>query len=92
MISLLFFYSFWKLWALVVLSMCLQDQQIRYVLLVIASHRAVKTARDAIHTDISYSNSIQEQKRSFKYLDVIVEESLSWNSHVMLFQVKIFLA
>ena len=72
--------------------MCLQDQQIRYVLLLIASHRAVKTARDAIHTDISYSNSIQEQKRSFKYLDVIVEESLSWNSHVMLFQVKIFLA
>ena len=61
MISLLFFFfSFLKLWALVVLSMCLQDQQIRYVLLVIASHRAVKTTRDAIHTDISYSNSIQE--------------------------------
>ena len=57
--------------------MCLQDQQIRYVLLVIASHRAVKPARDAVHTDISYSNSIQEQKRSFKYLGVIVEESLS---------------
>jgi len=57
---------------------------------VIASHRAVKTARDADHTDISYSNSIQEQKRSFKYLGVIGEESLSWNSHIMLFQVKIF--
>ena len=70
--------------------MCLQDQQIRYVLLVIASHRAVKTTRDAIHTDISYSNSIQEQKRSFKYLGVIVEESFSWNSHIILFQVKIF--
>ena len=89
MISL-FFFSFLKLWALVVLSMCLQDQQIRYVLLVIASHRAVKTARDAIHSDISYSNLIQEQKRSFKYLGVILEESLSWNSHIMLFQVKIF--
>ena len=52
---------------------------------VIASLRAVKTARDIVHTDISYSNSIQKQKRSFKYLGVIVEESLSLNSHIMLF-------
>ena len=57
---------------------------------VIASHRAVKTARNSIHTDKSYSNLNQEQKRSFKYLGVIVEESLSWNSHIMLFQVIIF--
>ena len=84
MISLLLF-SFLKLWALVVLSMCLQDQQIRYVLLVIASHRVVKTARDSVHNDISYSNSIQEQMRSFKYLGVIVEKLLSWNCHIMLF-------
>ena len=62
MISLLFFFSFLKLWALVVLSMCLQDQQIRYVLLVIASHRAVKTARDAIHADISYSNRFKSRR------------------------------
>ena len=50
--------------------------------MVIALYRAVKTARDAVHTDISYSNSIQEQKRSFKYLGVIVEKYLSWNSHI----------
>ena len=39
--------------------------------MVIASHRAVKTARDL---RISYGNSLLEQKRSFKYLCLIVDE------------------
>ena len=47
--------------------------------MVIASHRAVKTARDV---RIYYGDSLLEQKRSFKYLGVIVDESLSWNSHI----------
>ena len=47
--------------------------------MVIASHRAVKTARDV---RISYGDSLLEQKRSFKYLGVIVDESLSWSSHI----------
>ena len=49
------------------------------VAMVIASHRAVKTARD-VH--ISYGDSLLEQKRSFKYLSVTVDESFSWNSHI----------
>ena len=49
------------------------------VSMVIASHRAVKTARDV---RIPYGDSILEQRRSFKYLGVIVDESLSWNSHI----------
>ena len=44
------------------------------VTMVIASHRAVKTARD-VH--ISYGDSLLEQKKSFKYLSVIVDESFS---------------
>ena len=48
--------------------------------MVIVSHRAVKTARD-VH--ISYGDSLLEQKRSFKYLSVIVDESFSWNSHFL---------
>ena len=42
------------------------------VSMVIASHRAVKTARDV---RIPYGDSILEQKRSFKYLGVILDES-----------------
>ena len=49
------------------------------VAMVIASHREVKTARDV---RISYSDSLLEQKRSLKYLSVIVDESLSWNSYI----------
>ena len=44
------------------------------VTMVIASHRAVKTARD-VH--ISYGDSLLEQKKSFKFLSVIVDESFS---------------
>ena len=40
--------------------------------MVIASHTAVKTATDV---RIPYGDSILEQKRSFKYLGVIVDES-----------------
>ena len=47
--------------------------------MVIASHRAVKTARDV---RIYYGDSLLEQKRSFKYLGVIIDESLSWSSHI----------
>jgi len=49
------------------------------VKMVIASHRAVKSATDV---RISYGDSLLGQKRSFKYLTVIVDESLSWNSHI----------
>ena len=41
--------------------------------MVIASHRDVKLARD-VH--ISYSDSILDQKRSFKYLGVILDDLL----------------
>ena len=51
----------------------------KMVAMVIASHRAVKTARD-VH--ISYCDSLLERKRSFKYLSVIADESFSWNSHI----------
>ena len=51
----------------------------KMVIMVIASHRAVKTARN-VH--ISYGDSLLDQKRSFKYLNVIVDESFSWNSHI----------
>ena len=47
--------------------------------MVIASHRAVKTARDV---RISHGNPLLEQKRSFKYLCVTVDESLSWKSYI----------
>lgn len=47
--------------------------------MVIASHRDVKLARDA---HISYSDSILDQKRSFKYLGVILDDLLCWNSHI----------
>ena len=47
--------------------------------MVIASHRAVKTAGDV---RIYYGDLLLEQKRSFKYLGVIVDESLSWSSHI----------
>ena len=47
--------------------------------MVIASHRAVKSATDVC---ISYGDSLLAQKRSFKYLTVIVDETLSWNSHM----------
>ena len=49
----------------------------KMVTMVIASHRAVKTARGV---RISYGDSLLEQKSSFKYLGVIVDELLSWNS------------
>ena len=48
------------------------------VTMVIALHREVKTARDV---RISYGDSLLEKKRSLKYLIVIVDESLPWNSH-----------
>ena len=43
------------------------------VTMVIASHRAVKTARDV---RMSYGDSLLEPKRSFKYLSAIVDELL----------------
>ena len=51
----------------------------KMVTMVIASHRAVKTARD-VH--ISYCDSLLEQKRSLTYLSVTVDELFSWNSHI----------
>jgi len=47
--------------------------------MVIASQNALKTTR-AI--DIFYGNSILKQQKHFKYLDVVVDESLSWNNHM----------
>ena len=45
---------------------------------IIASHKALKTNRDI---NIFFGLNIKEQ-RHFKYLGVVVDESLSWNNHV----------
>ena len=47
--------------------------------MIIASHKALKTNRDI---NISYGDSILKQQRHFKYLGIVVDESLSWNNHV----------
>ena len=47
--------------------------------MVIASQKTVKTTR---HLNIFYGDSTLNQKRSFKHLGVIADESLSWNSHI----------
>ena len=48
-------------------------------LLVIASQNALKTTRDI---NIFYGDSVLKQQKHFKYLGVVVDESLSWNNHV----------
>ena len=53
----------------------------------IASQKAVKTTG---HLYILYGDSILNQKRSFKYLGVIVDESLSWNSHISYFAARVY--
>ncbi|RMX59771.1 hypothetical protein pdam_00015339 [Pocillopora damicornis] len=52
---------------------------IRSEAVIIASHKALKTNRDI---NIFYGDSILKQQRHFKYLGVVVDESLSWNNHV----------
>ena len=47
--------------------------------MIIASHKALKTNRDV---NIFYGDSILKQQRHFKYLSVVVDESLSWNNYV----------
>ena len=47
--------------------------------MIIASHKALKTNQDI---NIFYGDSILKQQRHFKYLGVVVDESLSWNNHV----------
>ena len=53
--------------------------------MIIASHKALKTNRDI---NIFYGDSILRQHRHFKYLfffkylGVVVDESLSWNNHM----------
>ena len=47
--------------------------------MVIASQNALKTTRDI---SIFYGNSILKQQKHFKYLGVVVDESLSWNNHM----------
>ena len=47
--------------------------------MIIASHKALKTNRDI---NIFYGDSILKQQRHFKYLGVVVDESLLWNNHV----------
>ena len=47
--------------------------------MIIASHKALKTIRDI---NIFYGDSILKQQRHFKYLGVVVDESLLWNNHV----------
>ena len=47
--------------------------------IVIASQNALKTTRDI---NIFYGNSILKQQKHFKYLGVVVDESLSWNNQV----------
>ena len=46
--------------------------------MIIASHKALKTNRDI---NIFYGDSVLKQQEHFKYLGVVVEESLSWNNH-----------
>ena len=47
--------------------------------MIIASHKALKTNRDI---NIFYGDSILKQQTHFKYLGVVVGESLSWNNHM----------
>ena len=47
--------------------------------MVITSQNALKTTRDI---NIFCGNSILKQQKHFKYLGVVVDESLSWNNHV----------
>ena len=47
--------------------------------MIIASYKALKTNRDI---NIFYGDSILKQQRHFKYLGVVVDESLSWNNHM----------
>ena len=47
--------------------------------MIIASQKALKTNRDIT---IFYGDSVLKQQRHFKYLGVVVDESLSWNNHV----------
>ena len=47
--------------------------------MVIASQNAPKSTRDI---NIFYGNSILPQQKRFKYLGVVVDESLSWSNHV----------
>ena len=47
--------------------------------MIIASYKELKTNQDI---NIFYGDSILKQQRHFKYLGVVVDESLSWNNHV----------
>ena len=55
--------------------------------MIIASQKAVKTTK---HLNIFYCDSILNKKRSFKYLGVIVDGSLSWKSHISYFAPRVY--
>ena len=55
--------------------------------MVIASQKAVKNTG---HLYILYGDSILNQERSFNYLSVIVDESLSWNSRISYFAARVY--
>ena len=47
--------------------------------MIIASDKALKINRDI---NFFYEDSILKQQRHFKYIGLVVDESLSWNNHV----------
>ena len=55
--------------------------------MIIASHKALKANRDI---NIFYGDSIVKQQRHFKYLSVVVDESLSWNNHVPYIALRVY--
>ena len=49
--------------------------------MIIASHKALKTNQDFY----IFTDSVLKEQRHFKYLGMVVDESLSWNNHVSYF-------
>ena len=47
--------------------------------IIIASHKALKTIRDI---NIFYRDPILKQQSHFKYLGMVLDQSLSWNNDV----------
>ena len=50
--------------------------------MIIASHKALKTNRDI---KIFHGDSVLKQQRHFKFLGVVVDESLSWNNAYVIY-------
>jgi len=55
--------------------------------MIIVSHKALKTNRDI---NIFYGDSILKQQRHFKYLGVVVDESLAWKNHMSYIALRVY--